>query len=195
MTSIIIWTPESFSASPGLPAFPVHRDLLFIKSNLKNDLITFAKEIQPKMDPYSTYIFTDASHLDDYTNGYRPEYSNRLGTYSRVLISFVAPTSGKSLILRLKHYNSTSGNSLQVTLGSKILLVNPPSRGWSLITDDITLYSIPGPSESNHLSFDPGIRNDIVIHVISGKFHDMELLDEAGLEYMPHSASLTLLSN
>ena len=71
----------------------------------------------------------------------------------------------------------------------------------SLAIDDITLYPIPGPSEFDHLSFEPGIRNDIVIqfrgtvekhgHVLK----DVVLLDEAGLEYMPYSSSSSILSN
>ena len=73
-----------------------------------------------------------------------------------------------------------------------------PSFKSSLTIDDITLYpnQVLGPSESDHLSFEPGIRNDIVIQ-FSGEehghfLHDIELLDEAGLEYMPHSATLPL---
>ena len=60
--------------------------------------------------------------------------------------------------------------------------------------DDITLCPISGPSESDHLSFEPGIWNDIFIQfrgmVFSdgrmehGHFlHDVELLDEAGLKH------------
>ena len=112
---------------------------------------------------------------------------NRLGNNARVLISFVAPTSGQSLILRLKHSGSEDG-PLEVTLGSTIIQLNPSSN--SLLTfDDITLYPIqtPRPSESDHLSFEPGIRNEIVIQFGGtvkrhGNFlHDLELLDENGL--------------
>ena len=57
--------------------------------------------------------------------------------------------------------------------------------------DDITLYSISRPSGSDHLSFEPGIRNDIVIQFRgpvdisrdSLSIHDIELLDEAGLDW------------
>ena len=69
----------------------------------------------------------------------------------------------------------------------------------SLTIDDITLYPIqvPGPSESDHdrLEFEPGIRNDIVIQfrgTVEEHSHilqDVVLLDEAGLEYKPYSAS------
>jgi hypothetical protein len=104
-------------------------------------------------------------------------------------ITFVAPTSGQSLTLRLKH--SGRDRPLKVTLGSTLIQLNPSFKS-SLTIDDITLYPIPGPSESDHLSFKPGIRNDIVIQftnrlgVRRGErrhlLHDIELLDEAGLE-------------
>ena len=76
--------------SVAIPA--IHRDLLFIKTT-NNDLNTFAKEI--KLDLSSTYIFSDVGFLD--------VYADKLRSNARVLISFVAPTSGKSLILRVKH--------------------------------------------------------------------------------------------
>ena len=110
--------------------------------------------------------------------------SGKLKKNARVLISFVAPTSGKSLILRLKHSGSEDA-PLEVTLGSTIIQLNPSSKS-SLTIDDITLYPIPGPSGSDHLSFEPGIRNDIVIQFRGIKWHshflhDIELLDEADL--------------
>ena len=98
-------TSISFGPQRTLPA--IQRDLLFIKS-ADNDLITFAKEIRPKLDPESTYIFTDAENSD--------MDSGKLKKNARVLISFVAPTSGKSLILRLKHSGSEDA-PLEVTLG------------------------------------------------------------------------------
>ena len=63
--------------------------------------------------------------------------------------------------------------------------------------DDLTLYPIqvPDPSESDHLSFVPEVRNDIFIGFIKGPdeyrghghfLDDIELLEEDGLEYMPH---------
>ena len=82
----------SISFGPQRTLLAIQRDLLFIKS-ADNDLITFAKEIRPKLDPESTYIFTDAENSD--------MDSGKLKKNARVLISFVAPTSGKSLILRL----------------------------------------------------------------------------------------------
>ena len=155
----------------------IHRDLLFIKST-NNDLITFAKENRLKMDPFSTYIFTDPGHYDMRSDG-----SGRLENNARVLISFV-PTSGQSLILRLKHSGSEDG-LIEVTLGSTIIQLNPSSKS-SLTIDDIFLYPIHGPSESDYLSFEPGIRNDIVIQLRKKWYrhflHDIELLDEAGLE-------------
>ena len=130
-------SPESYYAPDGHPTVPAHRDILFIKSS-NNDLITFAKEIRLKMDPFSTYIFTDAANSD--------MRLGKLGNNARVLISFVAPTSGQCLILRLHH---SGKEDLEVTLGSTIQLNH--SSETSLMIDDITLYSIPGPSESDHL--------------------------------------------
>ena len=164
-----------------LPAVP--RDLLFIHSS--NDLNTFAKEI--KSDSPSTYIFSDA--------GIDNMYSDKLGGDARVLISFVAPNSGKRLVLRVKH-SGCEDPPLEVTLGSNNIQLNPSSKS-SLTIDDITLHPIEvsGPSESVRPSFEPEVRNNIHIQFIGtgqqhGHYlHDIELLDENGLEYMPHSAS------
>ena len=170
--------------SVSIPA--VHRDILFIKST-NNDSNTFAKKI--KLDLSSTYVFSDV--------GFYALYSDKLARSARVLISFVAPTSGKSLTLRVKH--SDEDVPLEVTLGLTKIKLNPSSKS-SLTIDDISLYPIEvsGPSESDRLSFEPGIRNDIYIrfilpyHYFNRDFlHDIELLDEAGLEYIPHSASFS----
>ena len=179
------------------------QDILFCKSTHDaRDMITFAKEIRPKLDLSSTYIFTDAegTDIDD---------SGNLWNNARVLITFVAPTSGQSLTLRLKH-SGEEDLPLIVTLGSTMIKLNSSSKS-SLTIDDITLHPIqvPGSSESDRLSFKPEIWNDIVIqfegslktleaflswrqgHTLHHKLHDIELLDEAGLEYTrPHSASL-----
>ena len=195
-------TSISFGLQPTLPA--IRRDLLFIKST-NNDFITFAEKNRLELDPNSTFIFTDAESSD-------MPYSDKLGNNARVLISFVAPSkdSGQCLILRLKHSGEEDG-PLKVSLGSTTIQLNPSSK-LSLTIDDITLYPIqnPGRSESDRLSFEPGIRNDIFIQ-FEGPFeetlrsswgprhghflHDIDLLDEAGLEYMSHSASLSILSN
>ena len=165
-----------------LPTLPASRDLIFVKST-NNDLITFAKEIRLKLDPFSTYIFTDAGCSDMDTG------IDNLGNNARVLISFVAPKSGQSLILRLRHSGREDG-PLEVTLGSTMIQLNPSNSSDSSLTiDDITLYPIQVlvPSESDHLSFEPGIRNDIVIQFRGTTverhghlLHDIELLDEAG---------------
>ena len=170
----------SISHNSHLPA--IHHDPLFIKST-NNDLITFAKEMRLELDSFSTYIFTDAGGNDMHMS------PNGLRNNARVLISFVAPTSGKSLILRLKHSGEEDG-PLEVTLESTTIQLNPSSK--SLTIDDITLYPIqvPGPSssESDRLSFEPGIRNDILIQFRGTVkehhhfLHDVELLDEAGQE-------------
>ena len=173
-----------------LPA--IHRDPLFIPfyNDLNdNDLNTFTKKIMLDSDP-STYIFTDAGDS---------AIHSRLGGKAKVLISFVAPPSSKSLTLRVKH-SGGEDRPLEVALGSTKIQLNPSSKS-SLTIDDITLYPIQvpdpthvrDPSESNHLEFEPEIRNDIFIQFIgtveehSHYLDDVLLLDEAGLEYMPYN--------
>ena len=166
----------------------IHQGPLFIKS-INNDLITFAKDVRPKLDPLSIYIFTDADEFDMHSShGHGELWDN-----ARVLISFFAPTSGQSLILRLKHSGKDDG-PLEVALGSAMMRLNPSTKS-SLTIDDITLHPIPGSSEetsdSDHLSFKPGIWNDIFVQfkVTRGAavekhghlLHDIQLLDEAGL--------------
>ena len=175
-------TSISWGSFGCLPTF--HRVPLFIKST-DNDLITFAKKIRLELDPFSTYIFTDAGDDDMFS------LADKLGNNAGVLISFVAPASSKSLILRLKHSGIEDG-PLKVTLGSTEIQLNPSSKS-SLTIDDIALYPIqvPSPSESDYLSFEPEIRNDIFIqfrgtvkrHGHGHLLHDIELLDENGLEY------------
>ena len=166
----------------------IDRDPLFIKST-NNDLITFAKEIRLKLpvDDFSTYIFTDA-HDHDLVEGYladdRPLV--KLAYNARVLFSFVGPINDQNLILRLEHSGGKDA-PLEVTLGSTITQLNTSSKS-SLTIDDIILYPNPGPSESDHLSFEPGIRNDIVIQFRNryrsgwhhNLIHDIDLLDKAG---------------
>ena len=181
-------TSISLDRDVAIPAVPC--DLLFIHSS--NDLNTFANEI--KSDSSSTHIFSDAEIHD--------VYSGILGGDARVLISFVAPNSGKRLMLRVKHSGGEEDPHLEVTLGSTKIQLNPSSKS-SLTIDDITLYPIEvsGPSESVHLSFEPEVRNNIYIQFKRAtrwhghSLNDIELLDENGLEYMPHSASLSVPSN
>ena len=176
-----------YRSAIAIPAVPRH--LLFIQST--NDVNTFAKDI--KLDPSSTYIFSDAGTYDS--------SSGKLGRDARVLVSFVAPISGKRPILRVKHSGEEDA-PLEVTLGSTKIQLNPSSKS-SLTIDDITLHPIEvsDPSDSDHLSFEPEVRNDIVIRFIASRgwhshyLHDVELLDEDGLEYMPHLASLSVPSN
>ena len=123
---------------------------LFIKST-NNDLITFAKEIRHKLDPFATYIFTDPD-FDVYSLPGGLEHQIKLVTKSDdlqtgglggdagVLVSFVAPISSEILILRLIHSGKEDGpQALQVTLGSTIIQLNPSSKSSPTI-DDITLY-------------------------------------------------------
>ena len=169
---------------------PIHHGILFIKST-NNDLITFAKDIRLKLDPSSAYIFTDAGDFDI--------DSGRLEGDARVLISFVGP-SGKSLRLKLKH-SGVEGAPLEVTLGPTIIQLDPSSKS-SLTIDDITLYPVqdPGSSKSDYpgILFEPGVWNDIIVNfrrtakVLKGRhghfLHDIELLDESGLEYRPRNS-------
>ena len=171
----------------------IYRDLLFVKF-AHNDLNTFAEKT--KLDP-STYIFSDVGCFD--------LDSGTLWGNARVLISFVAPTPDESLILRIKH--SGERPPLEVTLGSTEIQLNPSSKQASLTIDDITLNPIQvqkkRKKKDDHqgLSFEPEIRNNIFIRFrgTDGEqvhlLHDIELLDEGGLEYMPRSASLSQLSN
>jgi hypothetical protein len=178
--------PSSYSEIYRRYPLFIHRSHL----SPSNDLIPFAEEIRPKLNTFSTYIFTDAGIFDISLVPLQP---GSLGNDVRVLISFVAPTSGQNLILRLKHSGPEHSRPLLVTLGSTIIEINPSTKS-SITIDDITLYPIqdhgPSESESDRLSFEPGIRNDIVIQfrtVTTGRhghiLHDIELLDEDGLEY------------
>jgi hypothetical protein len=81
--------------------------------------------------------------------------------------SFGTLTPCQSLILRLKHSGREDGQPLEVTLGSTIIQLNHSSKS-SLTIDDLTLSPIPGPSEPDHLSFEPEIRNDIFIQFGGG---------------------------
>ena len=182
----------SFGRKIETAPFPsaIYRDFLFIKSSI-NDLITFAKEITGKLDSSSTYNFLDIG--DSYVSLLPAVSSN-----ARVVISFVAPKSDETLTLRVKHSGREDG-PLEVTLrssmGSSKIQLN--SYKYTPTIDDITLYpnQLHSPSESDRLSFEPEIRNDIVIQfreTVEERGHFLRgvvLLDEAGMEYMPYSAS------
>ena len=120
-------------------------------------------------------------------------YSDKLTRNARVLISFVASTSRKSLTLRVRH--SGEDAPLEVTLGSTTTKIQLNSSYKSSLTiDEMILYSIEvsDPSKSDRLSFEPEVRNDIFFRFIatvqhSHYLHDIALLDEDGLEYMPRS--------
>jgi hypothetical protein len=166
-----------------ISSVPGRRHPLFIKSK-NNDLTTFAKEIRPELDPFSTYIFTDADYNDMFS--VQGRFGLALVDYAKVLISFVAPTSGR-LILRLTHSGDEDA-PLEITLGSTIIQLNPSTKS-SITIDDITLYPIQdrGPSKPDRLSFEEEIRNDIVIQFrgLLGRhhlLHDIELLNEDGLK-------------
>jgi hypothetical protein len=189
-----------------IPDIHRDRDPLFVKSH---DLNKFADKIRPELLDDSTYIFTD-THC--HTHGFDIEAiggfdigidssRGKLGGSARVLISFVAPTSDKCIILRLKHSGKEDSDApLEVTLGSSKIQLNPSSKS-SITIDDITLYPIEvsGPFESDQLSFEPEIRNDIFIK-FGGELaywghdhllHDIELLGEGDQErFFSTSSSL-----
>jgi hypothetical protein len=174
----------SISSFSAISSVPGRRHPLFIKSK-NNDLITFAKEIRPELDPFSTYIFTDAGSYD--IGSTQGRLWDALVNSARVLISFVGPTSG-SLILRLIHSGDEDA-PLEITLGTTRIQLNPSTKS-SFTTDDITLNPIQdrGPSKPDRLSFEQEIRNDIVIQFrgLWGRhhlLHDIELLNEAGLKW------------
>ena len=84
---------------------------------------------------------------------------------------------------------------LEVKLGPTIIQLNPPSSSLLMI-DDITLHPVQDPASSESgMSFEPGVWNDIIVNfrrtakVLKGRhghfLHDIELLDESGLEYHP----------
>ena len=168
---------------------PILPDSLFINS-ADNDLNSFAREI--KLDSSSPYIFSDVGTFD--------LHAGKIGNHARVLISFVAPIYGKRLTLRVKHSGEEDG-PLEIALRSTKIHLNPSSK-TSITMDDIILYPIQFASPSD-LSFMPEVRNEIFIRFKRPAEHrshhhflnDVELLDEAGLEYMPRSASLSRLSN
>ena len=106
-----------------------------------------------------------------------------------------APKSGQNLTLRLKHSGREDG-PLEVTLGSTAIQLNPSSSRHSQLMVQPSIQ-VPGASEPDHLSFELGIRNDTLIQfrgTVERHSHlllDIELLDDAGVEYMPHLASLS----
>ena len=169
---------------------PDRNDHRFIKSTDSNLITSKTRdEIRLELDPFSTYYFTnaDSSDIISLPNG------RALGNKASVLISFVAPTYGQSLILRLMRSNEgDSYGPLRVTLGSTVIILQPSLESKSLVIDDLILspIQVPGSSRSGHLSFEPGIRNDITIRFrdtdrnrIHGHrqiIRDIELLDEAG---------------
>jgi hypothetical protein len=178
----------------------IHRDHpgRFIRVKDSNtDLNTFAENFRPKLSDNLTYIFMDDGGSNKW---YSESDRGKFAPSPRVLISFVAPTFGQNLILRVKH-SGEDDRPLEVTLGSTKVQLKPPSKS-SLTIDDITLTDrldpihVLGPSGSD-LLFIPEIRNDIFIQFIGPDkerwhghiLHDIELLDEGRLEYMPHSAS------
>ena len=99
-----------------------------------------------------------------------------------IAVSFVGPTSS-NLILRLRHRATHPDTTLTVE-GTSFQLTIP-----SLLTsDDVTLHH--SPSKPGQLFFNPGIRNNLIIQVVTTGtyvFHDIQLLDEVGNRYDPAS--------
>ena len=89
-----------------------------------------------------------------------------------IAVSFVGPTSG-NLILRLTYRSTEDSTNLTIT-GTSFQL----SLSSSLTVDDITLHA--NHSESDKPSFEPGIRNSLIIQVPMwpSSIYDIRLLDQ-----------------
>jgi hypothetical protein len=95
-------------------------------------------------------------------------------TEDTIAVSFVGPTSG-NLILRLTHRSIEGSTNLTVT-GTSFQL----SLSSSLTVDHITLHA--APLDSDKPSFEPGIRNIMIIEVMGWySVYDMRLLDQRAL--------------
>jgi hypothetical protein len=87
--------------------------------------------------------------------------------------------------------------------GSTVIQISWLNRNWrdplsklTLAIDDITLYPIQdhSPAESDRLSYEPGIQNDIVIRFgLDNCLRDIELLDGGGLKYQKMVGHIQLL--
>ena len=104
--------------------------------------------------------------------------------WNTLAVSFMGPTSG-NLILRLRHRSNPHNRNVTVRGTSFQLSLSP-----FLTVDDITLHA--SPSKSDKLSFERGIRNNLIIQVRGGSqyaLYDIWLLDETGNRYNAASQS------
>jgi hypothetical protein len=133
----------------------------------------------PDIEPFLENDPQLAHSHDTFTFLSKPLSSNRVS----IAVSFVGPTSG-NLILRLKHHSASSNATLEVE-GTSFQL----SLSSSFNVDEITLHA--SPSQSDMPSFEPGIRNNLIIHLVfptpSYAIYGIQLLDYAKNPYNPAS--------
>ena len=127
---------------------------LFIDDHNGHDIKTFLENDPQLAHSRATFIFVNRGR-------------------NRIAASFVGPTSG-NLILRLTHRSNTGSTSLRVK-GTSFQL----SLSSSLTVDDITLHARLS-SKSDKPSFQPGIRNNLIIQVTGWPYsvYDIRLLDQ-----------------
>jgi hypothetical protein len=141
------------------------------------NISTFLDDNQSRLaETRRTFIFTsNQGPILDFS-------STEIGLDSPIIaISFFGSSSG-CLTLRLRHRSSRPDATLSVTGFPSFKLPIPSS----LTTNDITLH--PHPSE--HLSFTPDSRNNLIIQVEASRsehywLQDIQLLDEAGHPHNP----------
>jgi hypothetical protein len=169
-----------------LPA--IQRDTpLFINDNDRsNDIETFLHDNQLQLArTRRTHLFIDTG---DY---YGPSVSParlELRPRSKIAVSFFGPPSG-TLVLKLTHrfYGNAATLILKESHGSRTFKYPVPSS-HTFTTTAITL----SPSPSDHPSFEPDTRNNLIIEVTQGvlnymKVQDIRLQDEAGDDYIAAS--------
>jgi hypothetical protein len=165
-----------------LPA--IQRDtFLFINDDAgSNKIDTFLHDNQ------SQFARTRRTHIFVDTGGSYPSIDLLglgLSSGARIAVSFFGPSSG-SLILKLTHsFLSPVTLILNQPQGPRIFEYPVSS---SLSTTTITF----SPSPSEHLSFVPNNRNNLIIQVRKGRpqsyvMNDIRLHDEAGNDYNPAS--------
>jgi hypothetical protein len=169
-----------------LPA--IQRDTpLFINDNDRsNDIETFLHDNQLQLArTRRTHLFIDTG---DY---YGPSVSParlELRPRSKIAVSFFGPPSG-TLVLKLTHrfYGNAAMLILKESHGSRTFEYPVPS--WHTFTTTAITLS---PSPSDHPSFEPDTRNNLIIEVTVRDrnymgVQDIRLQDEAGDDYIAAS--------
>ena len=162
---------------------------------------TFGADIAAFLD-HNKLRFEESHRTFVYiNNGYCPDFQvpTQLGQRSSatIAISFFGPMSD-CLTLRLRHRASGPGVTLVADdmTGSPAFVLPIPS---TLTVDDITLR--PRPAPSSCITFERGIRNNLIIQVQSSGTYtfywlqDIQLLDEGGHPYNPHLPDISRASS